>query len=333
MEYTNIPGLKNKVSRIGLGSWAIGGSLWGGTDEKEAIQTIRKAIEKGINFIDTAPAYGKGRSEEIVGKALREHGNRNEIFVATKCGLNQEGDGVFRDSRPESILKEVEDSLRRLQIEYIDLYQIHWPDTTTPFAETAEIMNTLLRQGKIRAIGVSNFTIQQMKEFQTKAPVHALQPPFNMFERETENALLGFCLESDIAVVSYSSLCRGLLSGKMTSSREFKGDDLRKGMDPKFKEPLFTQYVKCADALKAWVKEKYNRPLTALAVRWVLDSDVNVALWGARRPDQLNDVDAVLGWELTQQDFKEINKIISTFVPQVLEPTFMSPPSRDIQKV
>lgn len=331
MEFTNIPSLKQKVSRIGLGTWAIGGSLWGGTDEKKSIETIRAAIDKGINLIDTAPAYGKGKSEEIVGKALREHGNRDQIIVSTKCGLNQEGEGVFRDTRRDSILKEVEDSLRRLQIDYIDVYYIHWPDPTTPLSESAETFAHLLRQGKIKSIGVSNFTISQIIEFRKIAPIHVLQPPFNMFERETENALLGFCLESDIAVMSYSALCRGLLSGKMTKDRAFPKDDLRSGMDPKFKEPLFSQYVKAADALKVWVKEKYNKPLDALAVRWILDSDVNMALWGARSPDQLKDVDAAMGWELTGADFREIDKIIESFVKNPLEPQFMQPPIRDTQ--
>jgi aryl-alcohol dehydrogenase-like predicted oxidoreductase len=329
MEYTTIPSLNAKISRIGLGTWAIGGSLWGGTDEKESILTIRKALEMGINFIDTAPAYGKGTAEEIVGKAIKEHGNRQKIIIATKCGLNQETDNVFRDSSRASIIKEVEDSLRRLQVDYIDLYQVHWPDPATPLSETAEVLNTLLQHGKIRAIGVSNFTIEQMIEFRKKAPIHALQPPFNIFERETENALLGFCLESDIAIIGYSSLCRGLLSGKMTIDRQFKGDDFRKGMDPKFKEPLFSEYVKAADALKEWVQKKYHRSLPALAVRWVLDSDINIALWGARKPDQLNEVDGVLGWELTDADFREIDKIIEFYIKRPIEPVFMSPAAKE----
>lgn len=330
MEYTSIPNIKSKVSRIGLGSWSIGGSLWGGTNEQEAIKTILSALEKGINLIDTAPAYGKGASEKIVGRALKEHGKRDQVVLATKFGLNQETDNVFRDSRRASILKEIEDSLQRLQVDYIDLYQVHWPDPTTPLAETAETLNELLSQGKIKAIGVSNFTVEQMTEFQKHAPIHTSQPPFNIFERAAKNGVLSYCLEEEIAVIGYSALCRGLLSGKMSKDREFKGDDLRKGMDPKFKEPLFSEYLKCVEDLKTWLKNKYDRPLVALAVRWVLDSGVNVALWGARKPEQLRDIDHVLGWKLTDADFKEIDKIIKADLKHPIDPKFMEPPVRQV---
>lgn len=327
MEYTTLPNIKNKASRIGLGTWSIGGSLWGGTNEQEAIETIRLALDKGINFIDTAPAYGKGASEIIVGKAIKKHGKRDQVILATKFGLNQETDNVFRDSRRASILKEIEDSLRRLQVDYIDLYQVHWPDPTTPLSETAIALNELLHQGKIKAIGVSNFSVEQMVEFREYAPIHSLQPPFNLFENGAQNELK-YCLDEGIAVIGYSALCRGLLSGKMSKDREFKGDDLRKSMDPKFKEPLFSEYLQCAEALKAWVMNKYNRPLIALAIRWVLDSGVNIALWGARKPGQLNDIDAVLNWRLTDADFKEIDKIIKANVKHPVGPQFMAPPIR-----
>lgn len=330
MEYTTIPSINKKASRIGLGTWAIGGGLWGGTDEQESIKTIVRAFEQGINFIDTAPAYGNGTSETIVGKALKEIGQRDKIIIATKCGLNLETPNVFRDSSRKSILREIEESLNRLQVDKIDLYQIHWPDPTTPLIETAETMLELLNNGKISAVGVSNFTIDQIDEFRNTAPIHAVQPPFNLFEREAENELLGYCLQEDIAVIGYSALCRGLLSGKMNKERNFKGDDLRKGMDPKFQSPRFEQYLSAADQLKKWVKDKYDRPLTALAIRWVLDSDVNIALWGARKPDQLRDVDAALKWELSASDFQEIDKIIEKYVKDPIEPTFMGPPVRVI---
>ncbi|MBA3720852.1 MAG: aldo/keto reductase [Parachlamydiaceae bacterium] len=328
MEFTNIPNIKNKVSRIGLGTWVMGGSLWGGANEKDSIAAIHQAIEKGINFIDTAPAYGKGESEKVVGKALKQLGKRDQIILATKFGLNQETENVFRDSRKQSIKKEVEDSLRRLQVDYIDLFQVHWPDPTTPIQETAETLKELLQQGKIRAIGVSNYSVEEMKEFKKYAPLHTSQPPFNIFEQEAENTILAYCLKEEIATIGYSGLARGLLSGKMTKDRKFKDDDLRKGMDPKFQEPRFSQYVNAADALKAWVKNKYQRPLIALAVRWVLDKKVNVSLWGARNPEQLKDIDSVFGWKLNDQDFKEIDKIIGENVKDPIGPQFMAPPIR-----
>jgi aryl-alcohol dehydrogenase-like predicted oxidoreductase len=328
MEYVSIPNVKNKVSRIGLGTWAIGGSLWGGTDEKESIATIREALDRGINLIDTAPAYGKGASETIVGKAIKAYGKRDQIVIATKVGLNQEGEGVFRDSRRKSILKDLDDSLRRLAVDYIDLYQIHWPDPQTPLSETAETLGELLKSGKIRAIGVSNFSVEQMDIFRKITPLHTSQPPFNIFEREAESSILPYCLREGISVIGYSSLCRGLLSGKMTKERVFSGDDLRKGMDPKFQEPHFSQYVDCANALKKWVQDKYKRPLSALADRWVLDKQVRVALRGARNPAQLADIDQISGWKLTQADFAEIDQIVKKWVTNPIGPQFMAPPER-----
>jgi len=283
----------------------------------------------GINLIDTAPAYGNGESEKIVGKALKEYGKRDQIILATKVGLNQETEGqVFRDSSRKSILKEIEDSLRRLQVDYIDLYQVHWPDPTIPISETAETLGELLRQGKIRSIGVSNYSVEQMDVFRTVVPLQVCQTPYNIFERESEEGIIPYCQREGIGLLAYSSLCRGLLSGKMTKERQFKGDDLRKGMDPKFQEPHFSQYVDCANALTDWVKKKYQRPLIALAVRWVLDKNVNIALWGARKPDQLKEIETLFGWKLTKDDYAEIDKIVKQYVKDPVGPQFMAPPVR-----
>lgn len=328
MEFTNIVGVDKKVSRIGLGTWAIGGSLWGGTDEKESIATILQALKKGINFIDTAPAYGKGASETIVGKAIKEFGNRDQVVVATKCGLNQETENVFRDSRKAFLKKELENSLKRLQVDYIDLYQIHWPDPKTPIQEAAEAMREMLDEGKIRAVGVSNYSPEQMDIFRKAVRLSSCQPPFNLYEQEIERDVLPYCLKEGIAVIGYSALCRGLLSGKMKKDREFKGDDLRKGMDPKFKEPQFAEYLACSDALKQWAQEKFQKSLPALAVRWVLDKNVNIALWGARKPEQLQEVGEVLGWKLQAKDFDEIAVILRENVKHPVGPQFMAPPER-----
>jgi len=231
--------------------------------------------------------------------------------------------------RRDSILKEVKDSLERLQVDYIDLYQVHWPDPTTPIAETAETLKELFMDGKIRAVGVSNYSVEQMEEFRKTLQLDSDQYPFNLFEREAEDSILSYALRTGLASIGYSGLARGLLSGKMTKNREFKGDDLRKGMDPKFKEPQFTQYVGAADALNKWVKDKYQRPLIALAMRWNLDKGINVSLWGARRPDQLKDLEHVFGWKLSTEDFKEIDAIIAEHVKDPVGVEFMEPPKRD----
>src|SRR5207248_28148 len=189
-----------EVPRIALGTWAIGGWMWGGTDEAESIATIRAAVEHGINLIDTAPVYGFGRSEEIVGKAIAEGHLRSRVLIATKTGLEWEGGKVFRNASRARILQEVEDSLRRLRTDHIDVYQVHWPDPLVAIEETAEAMGTLLRQGKIRAIGVSNFSVGQMERFRRIAPLHVLQPPYNLFERGIEADILPYCRKNKIAI-------------------------------------------------------------------------------------------------------------------------------------
>lgn len=327
MEHTTITPLVQKVSRIGLGTWAIGGWMWGGTEKQTAIATVVRALEQGVNLIDTAPIYGFGMAEDIVGKALKQFGKRDKIVVATKLGLSWKQEKPYRDARAETLLKEVESSLKRMQIDYIDLYQVHWPDTATPMAETATALRTLLEQGKIRAIGVCNFSVAQMEEFQKNAPLHSLQSPFNLFEREIENAELAYCLEKKIPVLGYGSICRGLLSGHMTKTRIFKGDDVRKS-DPKFQEPLYSRYLQCTEKLKKWAQQQHGRSLLSLAIRWALDKEIAVALWGARKPEQLDSIGSIEGWKLTAQDFAQIDQIIkeSGLLPMGAE--FLSPPHR-----
>jgi len=325
MEFTRIPNLKTNVSRIGLGTWAIGGWMWGGsTDEENAISTIRHALENGINLIDTAPVYGFGKSEEIVGKALKQHGNRENVVLATKVGLNWKKQQIFRDSSKKRIIKELEDSLMRLQVDYIDLYQVHWPDLNTPIADTADALSQLLKEGKIRAIGVSNYSVEQMESFQKTTPLHAAQPPFNLFEREAEQSILAYCIQMHLATLGYGSLCRGLLSGKMRPDTQFQGDDLRKS-DPKFQTPRYSQYLECVKRLDQWAQQHYNRTVLSLAIRWVLDKGISIALWGARRPEQLDAISTVWGWKLKPEDFKDIDRILNETIPMPVGPEFMAP--------
>src|ERR1700726_474670 len=226
MEFVDIPGTSIRASRIALGTWAIGGWMWGGRNESDAIDAIHAALDRGINLIDTAPVYGFGRSEEIVGKALAIGGRRKRAFIASKVGLDWKDGKPFRNARKARIIEEAEDSLRRLQTDVIDLYQVHWPDPHTPIAEVADPKGQLQRAGKIRAIGVSNFSPAQMDEFRKVAPLHAAQPPYNLFERAIEQDVLPYCRDRDIAVLAYGSLCRGLLSGRMSPTTQFTGDDL-----------------------------------------------------------------------------------------------------------
>jgi aryl-alcohol dehydrogenase-like predicted oxidoreductase len=328
MEFIDIAGTPLKVSRIALGTWAIGGSMWGGTDEAESIRTIHAALDRGINLIDTAPAYGFGRSEEIVGKALAQDGRRAHAVIATKVGLDWNDGRAFRNASRKRIVQEVEDSLRRLQTDVIDIYQVHWPDPNTPVEETAAAMAQLHRAGKIRAIGVSNFSPAQMDAFRAVAPLHTAQPPYNLFERGIDADVLPYCRKADIAVLAYGSLCRGLLSGRMTHATRFTGDDLRK-TDPKFQLPRFLQYLTAVDDLDRFAGDHYHRRVIHLAVRWVLDRyDLGVALWGARRPHQLEATAGVAGWNLDTPAMAEIDRIVAHAIADPVGPEFMAPPDR-----
>lgn len=313
--------------RIALGTWAIGGWSWGGPDDENAMKTIHAAIDNGLNMIDTAPVYGFGHSEELVGKALQN--KRDKIILATKVGLNWDNSGkVFRDSSPKRIHKEIEDSLRRLKTDYLDLYQIHWPDDKTPVQETAMAMEKLRKEGKIRAIGISNFSTEQIEEFRKYADLSAIQPPYNMFERSIEKDILPYAEKHALATLCYGSICRGLLSGKMTEDTKFTGDDLRKS-DPKFQLPLFRHYLAATKELAEYARDTHNKSVLALAVRWVIDRYAgNIALWGARKPQQIENVQEALGWQLTKQDYENIDRILSKHIEKNIEPTFMAPPSR-----
>jgi aryl-alcohol dehydrogenase-like predicted oxidoreductase len=313
------------TSRIGLGTWAMGGWMWGGTDEAESIATIRSAVERGITLIDTAPVYGFGRSEEIVGKALADGGLRDKVMIATKVGLSWKDDSLFRDSRPVRIRKEIEDSLRRLRTDAIDLYQVHWPDLETPIADTARTLADLRREGKIRAIGVSNYSPAQMNAFRAVAELDAVQPPYNIFEREIETDVLPYAKDAGLAVLSYGALCRGLLSGRMTANTTFAGDDLRK-VDPKFQAPRFGQYLAAVDELKELARERFGKSVLALAVRWVLDQGPTIALWGARHPRQLDPVGEIDGWHIDDEARREIDAILGRCVIDPVSPAFMAPP-------
>jgi aryl-alcohol dehydrogenase-like predicted oxidoreductase len=326
VEYINIKGSNIESSRIGLGCWAIGGWLWGGSEERESIDTILAALGKGITLIDTAAIYGFGRSEEILGKALTEYGDREKVIIATKVGLDWTTGKVYRNSSRARIMKEIEDSLHRLRTNYIDIYQIHWPDFDTPIEEAAESMNELYKSGKIRAIGVSNYSTEQMDIFRSKAPLHVCQPPYNLFERTIEHDVLPYCDTSGITMFFYGAICRGLLSGRMKGDTKFEGDDIRKA-DPKFKQPRFGQYIKAVEKLDRYAQKKFGKRVIHLAIRWLLDkTQDHIALWGARRPDQLQPLEEITGWSLDEEDFVAIDKILEDTINDPVGPEFMAPP-------
>jgi aryl-alcohol dehydrogenase-like predicted oxidoreductase len=301
--------------------------MWGGSDEAEAIRTIQRAFDHGINLIDTAPVYGFGHSEEIVGKAIAGAKLRSQAVLATKVGLDWKEGQPFRNATRARILAEVDASLKRMQTDYLDIYQVHWPDPKTAIAETAEAMHGLFESGKIGAIGVSNFSVAQMEEFRKAAPLHVVQPPYNLFERAVEGDILPYCRQHGIAVLGYGALCRGLLSGHMRADSKFEGDDLRRS-DPKFQPPRFAQYLAAVSRLQALAKVRYGRSVIDLAVRWNLDAGITSALWGARKPDQLAPIDGVGGWILDEVGKAEIEKILREEITNPVGPEFMAPPER-----
>jgi aryl-alcohol dehydrogenase-like predicted oxidoreductase len=328
LERIDIPGTSLKVSSIALGTWAIGGWMWGGSDEAEAIRTIHEAVDCGITLIDTAPVYGFGRSEEIVGKALAEGGRRNRVTIATKVGLDWKNGQPFRNAGKTRIHKEIEDSLRRLRTDVIDIYQVHWPDPNVPIEETAAAMADLHRTGKIRAIGVSNFSPAQIDAFRKVSPVHTVQPPYNLFERTIETDVLPYCRDRNIVMLAYGPLCRGMLSGRMTGQTRFTGDDLRKN-DPKFQAPRFAQYLRAVERLDRFAQANYGKRVIHLALRWVLDrQDSTVALWGARRPYQLAPIAGLSSWHIDSSAMAEIDRILSETVVDAVGPEFMAPPDQ-----
>jgi aryl-alcohol dehydrogenase-like predicted oxidoreductase len=334
MEYVKLEGLDIEVSQIGLGTWAIGGWMWGGTDEGQSVDTILAAFDQGINLIDTAPIYGFGCSETIVGKALQQYGQRERVVVATKGGLEWSEDKkkVCRNSTPERLRQEVEDSLRRLQIDTIDLYQIHWPDPLVPFEHTAEALEKLRQEGKIRAAGVSNYDPEQMKAFTGGGPLLSNQPPYNLLERGIEADVLPYCRDNGVSVLAYGALCRGMLSGAVSKERKYQGDELRR-FDPKFRGKRLEQYLQAVHSLDALAQERFSKRIIHLSVRWLLDQPgVTVALWGARRPEQLEPVADMLGWTVDADALQGIDQIIEQTISNPVGPGFMAPPKRKIKE-
>ena len=307
------------VSAVAMGTWAIGGLWWGGTQEQDAIAAIRGGLDAGINLIDTAPMYGKGLSEEIIGRAIAGR-DRAQIILATKCGLDWEsGNGeyfftlpegpVHKNLRPDNLRREVELSLKRLGTDYIDLYQTHWQDVTTPIAESMATLLDLQQQGKIRAIGVSNATPAQMDEYLALGRIDSTQPRYNMLDRAVEADYLPYCLQHSIGVLSYSSLNLGLLTGTVSPDRVFPDDDQRS------KNPLFKpEKIAGINAMLeqfAPLREKYGLNQTQLAIAWTISRPgVTSALVGVRNAAQAADIAPGGGVVIAADDLAAMDRII-----------------------
>ena len=252
VEHTSIPDLAITASRVGLGTWAMGGMQWGGANADESVRTIHAALDMGMSLIDTAFAYGFGHSEEVIGRALAEPGGPDRVIIATKGGLERVGDGVVRDSSRDHLIRQVADSLRRLRTDYIDLSQVHWPDEATPYEETARALADLQAAGEIRAICVSNYSIEAMERIRSVATLASAQPPLNLFEQQALTDIIPGCKANQVGTLTYGALCRGLLTGSIDEISRFGGDDLRQ-TDPKFLPPRLLNTSKPYDDLPHWL--------------------------------------------------------------------------------
>jgi len=299
-----------EVSRLVQGTWVTGGWAWGGSDEKESRLAILRALELGINFIDTAPVYGFGKSEEIVGRAIGQWG-REKVTIATKCGLEWDhGRRIRRNSRPERIMREAEQSLHRLGVDSIDLLQIHWPDPDVPFENSMYALMKLREQGKIRCFGLSNFSREQALECLRTGPVYSLQPPCNIFERQAQKEVFPFCIENKIPTLVYGGLCRGLLTGKFTGNEIFPKGDLRRS-DPMFKPDRFKKYADAVNEIKAAAAE-YGKTPAQFALRWAIHQPgVTCVIAGARTAKQAEENAGALDWEIRPSDLIRVDEILA----------------------
>jgi methylglyoxal reductase len=323
-----------EASVVGFGAWAIGGWMWGGTQESEAIRAIHAALDAGINLIDTAAIYGFGSSEEIVGKALKDR--RDQAVIATKCGMvagTKAGSPKFRSTalgisehghieariynHPDSIRDEVEWSLRRLQTDHIDLYQTHWQDPTTPIDDTMDALLSLKQAGKIRAIGVCNASVDQMRQYASRGELDSDQEKYSMLDRSLEAEQLPFCREQRIAVLAYSPLAMGLLTGKLGSEREFAAGDVR-SMRPRFSKENRAKVAGMLGELKP-IADRHKLTLGQLVIAWTASQPgLTHVLCGARTPEQASENAAAGNIELPTADLQAINRIVERYGAEIV---------------
>jgi len=313
---TRVLGNSNlELTPIGYGAWAIGGGNWefgwGAQDESESIAAIERALDSGINWIDTAAVYGLGHSEEVAGKAIRHRAQKPLVF--TKCSMRWDKDRkIYRSLKAASLREEVEASLRRLGVDAIDLYQIHWPNPEDELDEGWETLAKFKEEGKVRYIGVSNFSVAQMTRVQKIAPITSLQPPYSLLRRDIEKEVLPFCQENHIGVINYSPMVSGLLTGKMTAERvrNLPEDDWRK-RSPNFNEPKLSRNLALAELLSD-VGRQHGVTAGVVAIAWTLRHPaITAAIVGARRPDQVDGVFPAATFRLSDAEIERIERWLS----------------------
>ena len=315
MQYTRLGERGPRVSRIAFGNWSAGGD-WGGVDRAAAIAATRAALDLGITLFDTARAYGFGAAEEVLGEALKPEiqSARESIVIATKGGLRDEGGLPVRDSSPAALRSDLEASLRSLGTDYVDLYQVHWPDPATPIEATARTLDEFVREGKVRHVGVSNYDARQMTAFQQVRPIDTLQPPYHLFRREIEASILPFAQEHGVGVLVYGPLAHGLLSGRMTEATTFAPDDWR-SKNGMFTGRAFKRNLAIVRQLEDLAADR-EMTIGELAIAWTLANPaVDVAIVGARNPEQIQQTAPAADLRLSSNDLAEIEEILRDEVP------------------
>jgi aryl-alcohol dehydrogenase-like predicted oxidoreductase len=315
MQYTQLGERGPRVSRIAFGNWSAGGD-WGSVDRDAAIAATREAVDLGINFFDTARAYGFGAAERLLGDALRPEirSARESIVIATKGGLRNVGGLPARDSSRGALRRDLEASLRAIGTDYIDLYQVHWPDPGTPIGETADTLDEFVRAGLVRYIGVSNYDARQMTAFQRYRLIDTVQPPYHLFRRDIEASILPFAREHGIGVLVYGPLAHGLLTGRMTATTTFAPDDWR-SKNEMFSGPAFTRNVDIVRRLEAFAARRAVT-VAQLAIAWTLANPaVDVAIVGARSPEQIRQTAPAADIGLSPADLAEIDEIVRDEIP------------------
>lgn len=308
MEYRRLGTSDITVSAVGLGCWPMAGVGWTGIDDVRSLAAIETAIDQGITLIDTAFMYGRnGESERLVGKAVA--GKRDSIILATKCGIHWAGEKMVRNSSREQIIQEVEESLRRLNTDYIDLYQVHAHDPDTPVEETAQTLADLKTQGKIRAVGVSNYDVPCMEAFALHAPLHSNQPPYNMIMRDIEEAVVPYCLKNDIGLITYWPLYKGLLTGKYGADHRFPGEDSR-ATNEHFQGERLKRTLDMLERLRS-IADAYGKTITQFVIHWTARRPgVTSVLCGATRPEHAAQNAAAVDNPLSDEDMELVNRII-----------------------
>ncbi len=308
MDYRKLGNSDLSVSAIGLGTWAMGDDFFGRVDDTESIAAIHAALDSGVTLVDTAPAYGNGHAEEVVGKALSGH--RANVVVATKCGIVRQDGAFIRNLNPASIRKEIDASLRRLQVDVIDLYQIHWPDKSTPVEDTVEELEKIQESGKFRYLGVSNFSPKLMDQIRALTDIVSVQPQYSMLDRRIEGDVLPYAIAYDMGVLGYGTLAGGVLTGKYRDIPEFSEDDRRGHFYDFFREPLWGRIQGLLDTLRAVATDR-NVSVAQVAINWTVQQrGITTALVGAKRPEQAVSNAEAGNWKLTDEELTGITNAI-----------------------